>query len=131
MLICLSLDVAFGLVPSCRFRFIVFFFSSRRRHTSWPRDWSSDVCSFRSMSVLDPNSLRVKGVDGLRVVDGSAMPYTPNGNIYAPIMMLAEKAADLITGTTPLEPLDVPYYRQIGRASCRERGEDSAVTNPC
>ena len=63
------------------------------------------------MSVLDPNSMRVKGVEGLRVVDGSAMPYIPNGNIYAPIMMLAEKAADLIAGNTPLEPLDVPYYR--------------------
>ncbi|MDN5851731.1 MAG: choline dehydrogenase, partial [Actinomycetia bacterium] len=42
------------------------------------------------MSVLDPSSMRVNGVDGLRVVDGSAMPYIPNGNIYAPIMMLAE-----------------------------------------
>ena len=63
------------------------------------------------MSVLDPASMRVNGVDGLRVVDGSAMPYIPNGNIYAPIMMLAEKAADLIAGTTPLEPLDAPYYR--------------------
>ncbi|MDN5852496.1 MAG: choline dehydrogenase, partial [Actinomycetia bacterium] len=44
-------------------------------------------------------------------VDGSAMPYIPNGNIYAPIMMLAEKAADLIAGSSPLEPLDAPYYR--------------------
>ncbi|UYM03918.1 choline dehydrogenase [Solicola gregarius] len=63
------------------------------------------------LSVLDPNTMRVNGVDGLRVVDGSAMPYITNGNIYAPIMMLAEKAADLIAGNTPLEPLDVPYYR--------------------
>ncbi|MGH3360184.1 MAG: GMC oxidoreductase, partial [Nocardioidaceae bacterium] len=63
------------------------------------------------LSVLDPSSMRVNGVDGLRVVDGSAMPYIPNGNIYAPIMMLAEKAADLIAGHTPMDPLDVPYYR--------------------
>jgi choline dehydrogenase len=34
-----------------------------------------------------------------------------NGNIYAPVMMLAEKAADLIAGNEPLAPLDVPYYR--------------------
>jgi choline dehydrogenase len=34
-----------------------------------------------------------------------------NGNIYAPVMMLAEKAADLIMGTEPLAPLDVPFYR--------------------
>lgn len=64
------------------------------------------------MSVLDPTSLRVHGVDGLRVVDGSSMPYVTNGNIYAPIMMLAEKAADLILENTPLAPAtDVPYYR--------------------
>lgn len=64
------------------------------------------------MSVLDPTSMRVHGVDGLRVVDASSMPYVTNGNIYAPIMMLAEKAADLILGNTPLEPAtDVPYYR--------------------
>jgi len=53
------------------------------------------------MSVLDPRSLRVHGVDGLRVVDASAMPYVTNGNIYAPVMMLAEKAADLIAGNDP------------------------------
>ena len=40
------------------------------------------------------------------------MPYVTNGNIYAPVVMLAEKAADLIRGDTPLEPLDdVPFYR--------------------
>ncbi|KQZ76154.1 choline dehydrogenase [Nocardioides sp. Root151] len=63
------------------------------------------------MSVLDPTSLRVHGIDGLRVVDASAMPYVTNGNIYAPVMMLAEKAADLILGNTPLAPDPAPYYR--------------------
>ena len=63
------------------------------------------------MAVLDPASMRVHGVDGLRVVDASAMPYVTNGNIYAPVMMLAEKAADLVLGNTPLPPLDVPFYR--------------------
>ena len=62
-------------------------------------------------SVVDPASMRVHGVQGLRVVDASAMPYVTNGNIYAPVMMLAEKAADLIAGNTPLAPLEVPYYR--------------------
>lgn len=62
-------------------------------------------------SVLDPTSMRVHGVDGLRVVDASAMPYITNGNIYAPVMMLAEKAADLIAGQTPLAAADVPFYR--------------------
>ncbi|GAA3963477.1 choline dehydrogenase [Gordonia caeni] len=62
-------------------------------------------------AVLDPETLRVRGVEGLRVVDASSMPYVTNGNIYAPVMMLAEKAADLIAGNTPLGALDVPFYR--------------------
>jgi choline dehydrogenase len=63
-------------------------------------------------SVLDPLTMRVHGLDGLRVVDASAMPFVTNGNIYAPVMMLAEKAADLITGDTPLPPEPTPFYRR-------------------
>ena len=63
------------------------------------------------MSVTDPTSMRVHGLEGIRVVDASVMPYVTNGNIYAPIMMVAEKAADLILGNTPLPAADVPYYR--------------------
>jgi choline dehydrogenase len=62
-------------------------------------------------AVLDPLTMRVHGLDGLRVVDASAMPYVTNGNIYAPVMMLAEKAADLILGATPLPPEAVEFYR--------------------
>ncbi len=62
-------------------------------------------------SVLDPLTMRVHGIDGLRVVDASAMPYITNGNIYAPVMMLAEKAADLILGATPMAPEPIPFYR--------------------
>lgn len=63
------------------------------------------------MSVVDPETMRVHGVDGLRVVDASVMPYVTNGNIYAPVMMLAEKAADLILGNTPLAPETTEFYR--------------------
>jgi choline dehydrogenase len=66
------------------------------------------------MSVIDPTSMRVHGLEGLRVVDASAMPYLTNGNIYAPVMMMAEKAADLILGNTPLTPERVDVYRRDG-----------------
>ena len=62
-------------------------------------------------SVLDPASMRVHGLDGIRVVDASAMRYVTNGNIYAPTMMLAEKSADMILGNTPLAPITAEFYR--------------------
>jgi choline dehydrogenase len=62
-------------------------------------------------SVVDPLTMAVHGVTGLRVVDASAMRYVTNGNIYAPVMMMAEKAADLILGNTPLAPEHVDWYR--------------------
>jgi choline dehydrogenase len=63
------------------------------------------------MSVVDPLTMRVHGLDGLRVVDASVFPYVTNANIYAPVMMVAEKAADIITGATPLAPEPRPFYR--------------------
>jgi choline dehydrogenase len=63
------------------------------------------------LSVTDPLTMGVYGLDGLRVVDASAMPYITNGNIYAPVMMLAEKAADLILGNAPLPAEPVEFYR--------------------
>jgi choline dehydrogenase len=62
-------------------------------------------------AVVDPASMRVHGLDGLRVVDASVFPYVTNANIYAPTMMVAEKAADLIRGDTPLPPEHVPFHR--------------------
>jgi choline dehydrogenase len=67
-----------------------------------------------AMSVVDPTSMRVHGMAGLRVVDASVMPYVTNGNIYAPVMMVAEKAADLILGKTPLAPESIEFYRHVG-----------------
>jgi choline dehydrogenase len=62
-------------------------------------------------SVIDPSSMKVHGLDGIRVIDASSMRYVTNGNIYAPTMMLAEKSADLIKGNAPLAPIDEPFYR--------------------
>jgi choline dehydrogenase len=63
-----------------------------------------------SMSVVDPATMRVHGLDGLSIVDASVMPHVTNGNIYAPVMMLAEKGADLILGNQPLAPEQTDYY---------------------
>ena len=63
------------------------------------------------MSVTDPQTMGGHGIEGLAVVDASVMPYVTNGNIYAPVMMVAEKAADLILGNQPLPPATVPFYR--------------------
>jgi choline dehydrogenase len=62
-------------------------------------------------SVVDPLTMRVHGTQGLRLVDASVFPYVTNGNIYAPVMMVAEKAADLVLGNTPLPPEHVEFYR--------------------
>jgi choline dehydrogenase len=64
-------------------------------------------------SVVDPTTMRVHGVEGLRVVDASVFPYVTNGNIYAPVMMTAEKAADLILGNTPLPAERSEFYRHV------------------
>lgn len=63
------------------------------------------------MSVIAPDSMKVHGLEGVRVVDASSMPSITNGNIYAPVMMLAEKAADLIMQNTPLPKANVKYYK--------------------
>jgi 4-pyridoxate dehydrogenase len=66
------------------------------------------------MAVVD-GELRVHGVAGLRVVDGSVMPDLVGGNINAPIIMIAEKAADLIRGEPPLEPARVAAASEATR----------------
>lgn len=62
-------------------------------------------------SVVDPQTMRVRGLDGIRVVDASVMPTIPNANLYAPVMMIAEKAADMILGHEPASWKHTDFYR--------------------
>ena len=66
-------------------------------------------------SVVHPDTLKVHGLEGIRVVDASVMRYVTNGNIYAPVIMLAEKSADLILGNTPLAPENTQYFKHKGK----------------
>ena len=68
-------------------------------------------CTCAMGAVVDPSTMRVLGLDGLRVVDASVFPFVTNGNMSAPTMMVAERAADLIRGNTTLAPAAVPFYK--------------------
>ena len=74
------------------------------------------------MSVVDPE---VRGVEGLRVADASIMPLIMSCNLNCPILMIGEKAADLITGRPPLPPSDLPYF--VARSG--RRGSDRLPRN--
>ena len=75
--------------------------------TAWTVHHPAGTCKMGlesdEMAVVD-NEFRLRGIDGLRVIDASVLPDMPGGNINAPVIMMAEKASDIIKGKTPLPP---------------------------
>jgi choline dehydrogenase len=76
--------------------------------------------------VVDPASMRVHGLQALRVVDASVFPSVTNATTYAPVMMVAEKSADMILGNTPL----APEYLSPEVRSRHEGANRTAVARP-
>ncbi|MEU7816520.1 choline dehydrogenase [Pseudonocardia sp. NPDC049154] len=74
--------------------------------------------------VVDPDTLRVHGVDGIRVVDASIFPTVTNTQTYAPTLMVAEKASDMILGNTPLEPVHLARPQVVSQARPAAASED-------
>src|SRR5690606_41083458 len=96
-----------------------FFFSSRRRHTRFSRDWSSDVCSSDLGSILDQDWVVAQGG-----WDGSCETWQ---NYYA--MTSEEDPLSLVTnGTGPFSLASWEPDVEIGRASCRERVSRSKIS---
>src|SRR5439155_10616247 len=96
------------------------FFSSRRRHTRWPRDWSSDVCSSDLFDLLE--------LDGQPLVD---LQLTER---RARLEQLLDRRSTSIRlsetfedGDALLEAAREQRLEEIGRASCRERGKIRGV----
>src|SRR3989440_4395740 len=115
-----STPTARALPLGCR---RIFFFSSRRRHTRSDRDWSSDVCFFRSLVEAAASRPGVVGID---LAGGPSAAHAHGLASYAPAFRRAEalglgRTVHAGEGRPPAE------IREVGRASCRERVEISVV----
>ena len=93
-------------VPTLWFEGPILPLPESQQQEDYPKDMAGTV-TVAPDAPLGVRPGRVHGVDGLIVADASVMPDLVGGNINAPVIMIAEKAADLIRGREPLAPVNV------------------------
>ena len=81
-----------------------------------------------SLAVVDKNC-KVIGIENLRVVDASVFPTLPNGNINAPVIMVAEKVSDVVLGKNPLPLEDVSIAVPLGWENSQRAGKPARSIN--
>lgn len=81
-----------------------------------------------SLAVVDKNC-KVYGIENLRVVDASVFPTLPNGNINAPVIMVAEKIADVVLAKNPLPLADVSIAVPLGWQNSQRNGKPTRTIN--
>src|SRR5207253_4033830 len=102
-----------------------FFFSSRGRHTRWPRDWSSDVCS--SDLAIWPRSIGPSAA--LALLQSAQVEPSPGPMLRGQIARLSALLPEF-DKPVHLSLLSDSLTQEIGRASCRERVENSGAAGP-
>ncbi len=80
------------------------------------------------MAVVDPQN-RVHGMESLRVIDSSIMPFIPNGNLNAPTIMIGEKASDLLLGKDLPAPSKAPVFRDENWETHQRQGTPERTLN--
>ena len=80
------------------------------------------------LAVVDKNC-KVYGIGNLRVVDASVFPTLPNGNINAPVIMVAEKIADVVLGKNPLPSADLSIVVPLGWQNSQRNGKPTRTIN--
>ncbi|WDE03771.1 choline dehydrogenase [Thalassomonas viridans] len=81
------------------------------------------------LAVVDPET-KVHGIDGLRVVDSSIFPTIPNGNLNAPTIMVAERAADMILQREPLPPANAEVVMDDNWQQQQRQGKAAREIKP-